>query len=290
MTPLWRSLVYVPGHKDKYLSSDKIKLADGFIVDLEDAVPVSEKAAARDNLEKAFDLLGRWNGDLLVRVNSEAGLIEADVHAAVTPRTSALVIPKVSSPDQLADIDSLITVAEIANGVTEGSTGIVVLIESAAGLLDMAAILKSSKRVRAVNLGNEDLCAELRVEPTEENLRLPRQMMAIAACAVGVMPLGLVGRATQFGDVENYEAIASRSRDLGMAGSTCIHPSQIEVLNRVFSPTEGEIAQARALIEASQSFAGSAFAFEGRMIDAPILSRAQQVISHSVKISNKSNS
>lgn len=287
MTPLWRSLIYVPGHKDRFLSSDKIQSADGFIVDLEDAVPVNDKIAARDNLENAFELLGRWDGDLLVRVNNEIGIVEADIHAAVTPRTSALVIPKVNSPAQLADIDNLVTAAEIANGVAEGSTGIVVLIETASALLDMATILKASKRVLAVNLGNEDLCAELRIDPSEDNLKLPRQMLSIAACAAGVMPLGLVGRATQFGDTDAYEALARRSRNLGMAGSTCIHPAQIEILNRVFSPDETEVAQARALLDASQAHAGSAFAFEGRMIDAPILSRAKQLISHSVKISNK---
>lgn len=289
MTPLWRSLIYVPGHKDRFLSSDKIKHADGFIIDLEDSVPVGEKIAARDNLEQAFTLLGRWNGDLLVRVNNEAGLIEADIHAAVAPRTSALVIPKVSTPAQLLDIESIITVAEIANGVPEGATGIVVLIETASGLLDMAAILKASKRILAVNLGNEDLCLELRIDPTEDNLKLPRQMMSIAACAAGVMPLGLVGCATQFSDIDAYETLARRSRSLGMTGSTCIHPTQIEILNRIFSPDENEIAQARALLDASQAHAGSAFAFGGRMIDAPILSRAQQLISQSVKISNKSN-
>ena len=288
MTLVWRSMQYVPAHREKFLSSEKIRHADAFIIDLEDAVPPSVKAAARENVEHGLNLLGRWNGDLLVRINAEAGLAEPDIHASVTERTRALVLPKIQSAAQIADLEAVVLAAEIANGVVVGSTGLVVLIEDAIGLLNMAEILKASPRILAINLGNEDLAADLRVEPTEEALRFARQSMVIHACAAKVLPLGLAGRATGFEDMEAYRDLALRSRSMGSVGSTCIHPQQIPVLNAVFSPTQAEIEQAERVLQASEGQQGGAFALDGRMIDAPILARARQVLSQCEQIVKKS--
>ena len=117
---------------------------------------------------------------------------------------------------------------------------------------DLAAIAKASPRIVAINLGNEDFALDLGMEPDDDTLRMPRQQLVIAAAAAGIMPLGLMGVATRFDDLEAYRALALRSRRFGYAGATCIHPSQIAVLNAAFAPTEDELAWARRVVDGAE--------------------------------------
>lgn len=278
MTRVWRSLLYVPAHQDKHVASTRVREADAIILDLEDAVPVAAKDQARDDLATAVGLVGRWGADVLVRINAESELVEADIRAAVRPGVFGLVLPKVESAEEVRRIEALVQAAEVDAGVVEGETRFVILIESARGLLALTTILEASSRIIAVNLGNEDFARDVGVEPSEETLTLPRQQMVIAAAASGIAPLGLAGQATRYDDLDGYRELAMRSRRLGHVGAACIHPSQIAVLNEAFAPSEAEIAEAVAVVEAAKSAGGGAFAINGRMIDRPILSRAHAVL------------
>ena len=288
MTLVWRSLLYVPAHQEKHVGSARVREADAVILDLEDAVPLEAKATARASLGAAVKAVARWGADVLVRVNAEAGLIEEDVRAAVRPEVCALVLPKVESAEDIGSIDRLVQVAETEAGIAQGVTRFLVLVESAKGLLALPSILEASARIIAVNLGNEDFARDLGVEPSEETLRLPRQQMVIAAAANGVAPLGLVGQATRFDDLDGYREVAIRSRRLGHVGAACIHPSQIAVLNAVFAPSEAEISDALAIVDAARMAGVGAFALNGRMIDKPILGRAQALLERRRMIERKS--
>lgn len=287
MTLVWRSLLYVPAHQEKHVGSARVREADAVILDLEDAVPPELKATARAALGAAVKAVGRWDADVLVRVNAEAGLIEEDVRAAVRPGVCALVLPKVESGDDIRRIDRLVQAAETEAGVAHGVTRLLVLVETAKGLLALPSILEASARIIAVNLGNEDFARDLGVEPSEETLRLPRQQMVIAAAANGVAPLGLIGQATRFDDLDGYREVAVRSRRLGHVGAACIHPSQIAVLNAVFAPSEAEVSEALAIVDAARMAGVGAFALNGRMIDKPILSRAQALLERRRMIERK---
>lgn len=287
MTPVWRSLLYVPAHHEKHVGSARVREADAVILDLEDAVPPESKALARAALDAAIKAVGRWGADVLVRVNAEADLVEADVRVAVRPGVCALVLPKVESADAIRRMDRLVQAAEAEAGMAEGATRLLVLIESAKGLLALPSVLEASARIIAVNLGNEDFARDLGVEPSEETLRLPRQQMVIAAAASGVAPLGLIGQATRFDDLDGYRELAIRSRRLGHVGAACIHPSQIAVLNAVFSPSEKEVSEALAIVDAARMAGAGAFALNGRMIDKPILSRAQALLERRRMIERK---
>lgn len=280
MTFLWRSLLYVPAHVEKFVANPKAGEADAIILDLEDSVPEAAKADARAGLSKAIGILGQAGPDILVRIN-DGPLRDADVAAAVQPGVTAIVAPKVASAADLRALERRIASAEAAQGLAPQSVRILVLIETAAGYLDMAAIVSASPRVVAINLGGEDFAHDVGMEPDNDTLAMPRQQMAIVASAAGIMPLGLMGPTTRFDDLDAYRQLAERSRRFGYVGASCIHPSQIAILNTAFSPTFEAVAWAERVLAAAadaRDAGRGAVALEGRMIDAPIVARAEAVV------------
>jgi citrate lyase subunit beta / citryl-CoA lyase len=285
--PLWRSLLYVPTHVEKFVASAHTRGADAIILDLEDAVPPDEKVRARSLVQSAAERVGQAGADVLVRINAQGDLAAEDIAAAVSPKVMALALPKVESAQQLLRTTALVAEAEARRGLPDGHTGFYVLIESAAGFLQMAEIARATPRVVALALGGEDFCADVGMEPSEETLLGPRQALIIAAAAAGVMPLGVVGVATRFDDPEAYLAMARRSRRYGFAGSSGIHPSQIPLLNAAFSPSAKEIEMAARIVagaEAATAAGRGAFAIDGQMIDAPIVARAQTLLDRQAAI------
>lgn len=280
MTPVWRSLQYVPAHIEKYVSNPRIAEADAIILDLEDSVPADSKAAARAGLSRAIDIVRASGADVLVRIN-DGPMAALDIAVAVKPGLSAIVVPKVRDAAALKTLDRLVSEAEAAAAMAPGSVRFLVLIETADGFLDMRAIAGASPRTVAINLGNEDFALDLGMEVSDETLAMPRQQLVIVAAAASIMPLGLMGSATRFDDPDGYRALALRSRRFGFVGSTCIHPSQIAVLNEAFSPSPEEILQARRIVEAATQAdrdGRGAFSLDGRMVDAPVIARAEATL------------
>lgn len=281
MTPLWRSLQYVPAHVDKYVSSPKIREADAVILDLQDSVPPDAKSWARSALPAAVQALAGQGPDLLVRINEDPDLAALDIATAVSADVEALVLPNVRTPADVLRIDALVGQREAALVLERRRTRLLVLVESAEGLTQLSAIARASSRITAINLGNEDLALDLGVSPTEEALSVARQLLVIAAAAAGVTPLGLVGSGTNFSDLDAYRALAERSRRLGSRGASCIHPSQIRILNEVFAPAPDELQWAERVVEAASEAARAgrgAFSLDGRMIDRPITARAEALL------------
>jgi len=290
MTFLWRSLQYVPAHVEKYVSNPRLREADGVILDLEDSVPAAEKARARAALATAVDLAGAGGGDVLVRVNAGAEG-DADLEAAVRSGVTALVLPKVEAAQEVRRLDARVAELERAAGLATGGIRFVVLIETADGFLRMAEIASACSRVVGINLGAEDFATDIGMACSEETLLGPRQHMAIVAAAAGIMPLGLMGPATRFDDLDGYRELAERSRRFGYVGSTCIHPSQIAILNAAFSPTEDEVAHARRVVGAAEEAdreGRGAFAIDGRMIDGPVIARARALLARRQLIESRS--
>ena len=280
MTPVWRSLQYVPAHVEKYVASPHIAAADAVILDLEDSVPADSKALARAALASAIPTVAHSGADVLVRIN-DGDVAAQDIAAAVQPGVAALVVPKVRNAARLTQLDGLVSDAEARAGLASGSVRFVVLIETADGFLDMPAIARSSRRTIAINLGNEDFASDLGMEASEETLLMPRQQLVIVAAAAGLMPLGLMGSATRFDDPDAYRALALKSRRFGFVGSSCIHPSQIALANEVFSPPEAEVTRARRIIEElrkAEAMGKGAAQLDGRMIDAASERMAMNVL------------
>jgi Citrate lyase beta subunit len=292
MTLLWRSLQYVPAHVEKYVRSTHIHDADGVILDLEDSVPNDQKAVARGQLNAATEVVSTFGADVLIRINDGMELAGLDIAAAVRPGVRALVIPKIRDAAHVEQIDALVSRAEADNGVPSGAIGLLLLIETAAAYLKMSAIADASPRTVALNLGAEDFALDVGMVPSEETLAGPRQQVVIAAAAAGVMPLGLMGAGADFGDLDAYRLLAERSRRFGFCGSSCIHPSQIPILNAAFSPKPEELAWAERVLAAAvqaQREGRDAFSLDGRMIDRPVAARARQIVDRNTLINNKKN-
>lgn len=278
--PVWRSLLYVPAHVEKFVASAHTRGSDAIILDLEDAVPPAEKARARGLVASAAERVGQGGADVLVRINGP-GLADDDIDAAVCPAVAALYLPKVESADEVRRLSDRIAAAEARAGVAEGRTRLVALIESAKGWLNMAQIVAADARLVALSLGSEDFCVDVGMEPSEDTLMLPKQQLIITAASAGLMAFGVVGVNTNFKDEAAYLAMAKRSRGFGYSGSSAIHPSQVPLLNAAFSPDPAEIAHAERVIaaaEAAEREGRGAVALDGKMIDAPIVARAQGLL------------
>lgn len=286
--PLWRSLLYVPAHVDRYVDDAHTRGADCIILDLEDSVPPQQKALARARAASAAAGLRSAGCDVVVRVNNPLPSTIQDIEAVVGPDVLALAIPKVRNAEHVQLLDEMVSQAELRRGIADRHTGFILIVESCDAYFHMADIAKASNRAIALMLGGEDLALEAGFEPCEETLLAPKQQMVLAAAAAGVAALGLVGSPSAFArDLDAFRAMALRSRRFGFVGATCIHPAQVPILNEAFSPTAEEVAHARRIVQAYEDAAREgrgAFAVDRRMVDAPIVMRARRLLARHAAI------
>jgi citrate lyase subunit beta/citryl-CoA lyase len=279
--PVWRSLLFVPANNERFVDKAHTRGADGIILDLEDSVPVAERPGARRGLADAVGLVGRVGSDVLVRINSEPDEAAADLDAAVGPGVRALLVPKVEDPDALVALSGDVARLEAERGMSDGSVAFVVLVESAAGLLRAEAIARAEPRTVAMELGGEDFALSTGMAPDPETLAVPKQMVLYAARAAGIMPLGIFGSIAHYADLDAYRATAERSRRFGFEGAACIHPSNVPILNDVFTPSTEDVERAQRLVDAyaeAQRAGSGAISVDGNMIDVPVVIRAKKLL------------
>jgi citrate lyase subunit beta/citryl-CoA lyase len=229
--------------------------------------------------------------DVVVRINASLRLAAADLEAAVNAAVRAICVPKVSGASQLQWISECIAELELERGLSTGHTRLIALIESTASLARVNEIAGSTPRLVAVTLGPEDFSASAGMEPEADGLLFPNQQIVFAARSAGLLPLGFVGSIGQYGDLQAFRETIRRSRRLGLRGGFCIHPDQVPVMNEEFAPSPEEVAQARELVEAyEQALRANRGASEygGRMIDAPVVARAREVLASHEKIRARS--
>lgn len=282
--PNWRSLLYVPANKERFVRKAAQCGADAVQLDLEDSIAPSEKMQAREAIAGAVDTLQTAPCDIIVRINRPLSLAIRDIETCVRPGVAALSLPKVESADHVRLIAEAIAEAEVRNGVPIGTTRLIVAIETANAWLQMEHIAKSHPRVAAILLGSEDFALSVGIAPDPASLYGPKQALVIAASAAGILPLGLVGSFANFKDSDAFAGLVSRSRALGFRGSSCIHPDQVPLLNAGFSPAPEDVAKAREIVAAFDAAQSGAVAFEGAMLDRPVVERARATIAMSKKM------
>src|SRR5215475_4667562 len=221
--------------------------------------------------------------EVLVRVNNDPALLAADIDAAVHPGLDGLSIPKAESAAQIRDIVAQIDRLERARGLTAGHLRLSLAVETPRGLLAVEEIARSSDRIATLSVGVEDYCLELGVEPSADGLELlyPVARLVSVCKAIGIQPTGLVGSIAGFRDLATFEGAALRARQLGCEGAGCIHPDQVVVLNRVFTPDPAKVALARRVVEAFEEGVRRGTAsvnLEGKMVDVPVYKRAQVIL------------
>ncbi|MCK7485078.1 MAG: CoA ester lyase [Bacillus subtilis] len=263
-----RSLLFVPGNNPAIVQTADVFLADGVIYDLEDAVSVYEKDAARLLVGRYLRTQGPFAHQTIVRINGlDTPFFEADLYSVCTPQLNAIMLPK-ATVDDLNRLNVLLDQMVEANPELAGIQ-IIPIIESAASLIAVEAI-SNLKRVCAILFGAEDYTANLEIERTKEGYELiyPRSRIAVACRAASIDAID-----TPFTDTYDAEGLsfdAKRAKGLGFQGKACIHPSQIDTVNHVFAPTEAEIRHARRIIKAYEEALAEGLgvcSLDGKMVD-----------------------
>jgi len=280
---LRRSTLILPINVPRFVEKAHLRGADAVMLDLEDAVPEAEKTAARRLARETIPLVARGGADVLVRVNHVTGLLAEDVEASVHPGLTGICFPKAESVDEIHQLDAHLSDLEARRGLAPGCVELAVLIETPRGVLNLESIASASPRVRTISLGPEDYCLALGVEPSADGMELLYGVSkVITVCkALGQVPLGLLGSIAGFRDLAAFERVAARARDLGCAGASCIHPDQVGVLNRVFSPAPEKVEYARAAVDAFEAGLAQGTAsvkVAGAMVDIPVYRRAKHIL------------
>jgi citrate lyase subunit beta/citryl-CoA lyase len=291
--PSWRSLLYVPVNVDRYVDKAHTRGADGIILDLEDSVPPSQKDAARKMVQGAAQKVARNGADVLVRINRELELAVRDIEASVSPLVQALKLPKIQSADHVKLLAELVGNLEVARGMPEGWTRLVPMVETADAFFTINDIAKASPRIVTVVLGGEDFALDCGFVPDPEVYLYPKQQSLFAARAAGLTPMGLIGTVADYSDLDAFRAVVRHSAKFGFEGASCIHPANVSILNEEFSPPEAAVAQARKIIvaDAKNTAAGrGSFELDGKMIDIPVVIRAQRLIARAQRIAARTNS
>lgn len=291
-TPLWRSLMFVPVNVEKFVATANTRGADGYILDLEDSIPQTEKTNARNLIESAAAQVGCNGADILVRINRPWRLAVRDLESCVSKSVCAIALPKVAGPEHIKSIAEILNDLEIEKNLTRGHTKIVAMIETTDALLQARDIAAADPRISAVILGSEDFSSSAGMIATPDTLRSATQQIVFAARAAGKIPLGFAGSITQFSNREDFFKMIKEARDLGFEGSFCIHPLQVEVCNEAFSPTKEEVEEAHNMVAAyadALSSARGAITFNGKMIDEPVVERARQLIRRHDRIEMANN-
>ncbi len=282
---IWRSLLFVPANQRRMLDKLNSLPADGYIFDLEDTVPPEEKANARDMTREYMAKLppGRnW-----IRINGlPTGFFHEDIEQFVgAPGLAGFICPKQDSPGDVAAVDRLITSCEVRKGLAPGSTPIIVMIESASGVLSSREIVAAAARIESViYAGGEDGDMNVSLGATWSSagpeMMFVRQYTFVAARAANI-PCPLDGVYSNVKDLEGFKADTALSKRLGFRGRTVIHPTQIEAANHIYTPSEKEIDYARRVIaayeEALKRGTGST-TVDGKLVDIAMAKTAQRVL------------
>jgi citrate lyase subunit beta/citryl-CoA lyase len=276
---LIRSLLYVPASSERFIAKAHERGADAIILDLEDAVVPAEKSSARARLPSLVAAVAQRGALVFVRINSEPELFALDAEVACRAGAFGLFVSKTREPRKLQELAALLERIEQSSG--RSPMGLVPMIEDPGAVLDARSLARSTPRVFALVTGGEDLATSLDAEPTPEVLRLPKLMVHLAAKSAGVRSFGLLRTVADYGDLAGIEKSAQEARAFGFDGATCVHPAVVPILNRAFSPSQEALDHARRVIAAAEEAkAGGegAFAFEGRMVDEPVVKRARALL------------
>lgn len=279
--PVWRSLLYVPVNVEKFVDKAHTRGADVLQLDLEDAVPPAEKDSARTLVQKNAARVRRGGADVVVRINQPLSLAVRDIEASICPDVDAIAITKADSASHVRLLDQLVTELEEKRGMKAGHTRFLVMIETTDAFTRIDEIPRASPRTVGMLIGGEDFALDMNAQPDDDVLLAPKARMIIAARAAGVMPLGFIGTVADFSDWERFRLMVRRARRFGFDGAGCIHPGQVKIVNEEYTPSEAEVAYARKVIQMDKEAAAAgrgSFQIDGKMIDIPVVVRAQKLI------------
>ncbi len=276
-----RTLLFAPGNHARRVEKALTLPADGVILDLEDAVAVSEKPTTRALVVAAYT--APRHGKLYVRVNAlSTEWCFADLVAIVHAGLDGIILPKTETADELKSADWVIGSLERERGLKPGGIDLIPIIETAKGIQALPAICGAGTRARTVAFGAGDFTLDLgMVWSRDESELLPHRAACVVACRAAGMDSPLDTVWADLRDTEGFALSAQRAAALGFQGKMCIHPDQVVVANAAFTPDDATVAKARRVIAAFDEAEKQGLAsiqLDGQFIDYPIVQRARQVL------------
>ena len=278
---VFRSLLFAPGNHARRVEKSLALDADVVVLDLEDAVAVAEKPAAREKVAAAFRAPRRALG--YVRVNAfDTPFCFDDLQAVVAAGVDGIVLPKVESPAQLVAADWAIASLERARGLAAGGIDLMPIIETGRGVAALREIARSGARVRRLSFGAGDYTLDVGMRWTFEERELDhaRAAIVVESRAAGLdPPIDTVF--IHLGEPDALRRCAGRARDLGFQGKLCIHPEQVGPVNEAFTPGDEEIARAEryvAAFERAEAGGSASIQVDGCFIDHPIVEKARRTL------------
>ena len=279
---LRRTMMFVPGNNPAMVKDAGIYGADSIMFDLEDAVSMAEKDAARDLVYEALQTQDYGDAELVVRVNGQDTPYYAnDVRAMVKAGIDVVRLPKAEDAEMVKKLDADITAAEKEFGREEGSTMLMAAIESAKGVINAYQIASAYDRMMGIALSAEDYTTDMKTHryPDGAELEFARNMVLHAARAAGVAAFDTVF--TNMNDTEGFYRETEYIHQLGFDGKSLVNPRQIPMVNKVYEPTKKEIENAKnvenAIKEAKLKGSG-VISMNGQMVDRPVVLRAERVM------------
>ena len=277
-----RSFIFTPGLQPEMFPKALASGADMVCIELEDGIAMKDKDEARKNTIEALKSLEVKNDvELVVRLNCQRtknGLLDLEAIASNKLKVKAIMLPKVKTPDEITFIDDMLTDCGL-------DTDLHVIMETNQALESIYDIAHSSDRIVALYFGGEDMAAELRVENKLENLVYARSRLVHAGASKGVDVIDVPYLNLE--DMEGMKKEAQFVKNLGFTGKGSIHPKQISILNKIFTPTEEEIGKAKRIMDQFKKANTGLVVIDGKLIERPVLREMQRKLLVANKI-NKS--
>ncbi len=274
-------MMFVPGNNPAMMQDAFIYGPDSIMLDLEDSVTMAEKDAARLLVHNALKTIDYGTTEMVVRINPlNTPYGKKDVEAVVKAGVHVIRMPKTETAEEVIEVEREIERVEEELGCV-GRTQIMAAIESALGIVNAYEIAVASKRMMGIALGAEDYCANLKTQrtPGGAELLLARETIVVAARAAGIDALDTVY--SNLDDMDTFRKEVELIKTLGFDGKSIINPRQIEIVNEVFAPTEKDIQKAQTILAAikeAEKRGSGVIAVNGKMVDRPVVIRAQRTI------------
>lgn len=277
-----RALLYMPGNDLRKIQKALTLNVDCICMDLEDGVATNRKAEARQTIASALQELNFGRSERLARINRVgSGLEVEDLEAVLPARPDGIVVPKIETAGEVRWVDEQIGRVERSAGWPENSIALIIQAETARGVVNLAQTCAASPRTQAVIFGAEDLAGDMGIVRTKEGWEVfyARSAVVTHAAAFGLQAIDMVY--VDFHDAQGLRREALEGARMGYAGKQIIHPNQVEIVQEAFTPSAEEIEKASRLMEAYEAHQASGrgtFAWEGKMVDAPVVKAAGQVL------------
>ena len=281
MERLRRTMMFVPGANAAMLRDAPLYGADSVMFDLEDAVSLNEKDSARTLVHFALKTFDYSAIETVVRINGLDTVGALDIEAMVLAGVNVIRLPKTETAQDIIDVAAVITQVEEENDLPVGTTKMMAAIESAEGVLNARDIATASDRLIGIAFGAEDYVTNMKTRryPDGQELLFARSMILHAARAAGIAAIDTVF--SDINDTDGFIAETTRIKQLGFDGKSVINPRQIPLVNGIYAPSKAEIQQAKEVIWAireAESKGSGVISLNGKMVDKPIVERAERVI------------